>query len=154
MTPENVRIYFKNTLATAKGNLDQNRKNQARTCIQQDPEPEEWNVMPTSKDGSRSNHVFVATYSTEDIKSEIHTDLTGRFPVTSTNGNEYIFVLYNYDSNAILIEPLKNRSSQSIVNAYELILKRLCKAGLRPKLQRLNNEASALLRDFMKEQNI
>jgi hypothetical protein len=96
----------------------------------------------------------VAIYSIGDFKNEIHTDLTGRFPVTSTHGNKNIFVLYDYDSNAILIEPLKNRSTQSIVDAYELILKRLCKTGLRPDLKRLNNEASALLKDFMKEENI
>ena len=65
-----------------------------------------------------------------------------------------MFVLYDYNSNAILVEPLQNRSSLSIVNAYTNLLDRLKKAGLKPKLQKLDNEASQALRDYMHEQDI
>ena len=39
-------------------------------------------------------------------KNVAYTDLTGRFPYRSSRGNEYILVLYHYDGNAILLEPL------------------------------------------------
>ena len=42
-----------------------------------------------------------------DHKQKIATDLTGKLPVTSNRGNKYLFVLYNYDRNFILIRPMK-----------------------------------------------
>ena len=152
MTPENIKIYFKATIASAKGHLDQSRKNQASTKTANSEEP--WAATPAIKDGVRTNHVYATYLEVDKLKGEIHTDLTGRFPVTSSRGNKYIFVLYDYDSNAILVEPLQNRSGLSIVNAYTNLLDRLKKAGLKPKLQKLDNEASQALRDYMHEQDI
>ena len=43
----------------------------------------------------------------EQLKGMIFTDLQGRFPFTSSRGHKYIFVLYDYDSNAILAETIK-----------------------------------------------
>jgi hypothetical protein len=38
---------------------------------------------------------------------QIYTDQTDRFPVISSKRNKYIMVLYEYDGNAILAEPIK-----------------------------------------------
>ena len=43
-----------------------------------------------------------------DHKQQIDTDLIGKFPVTYNRGNKYLFVLYDYDSNCILIQPMKS----------------------------------------------
>ena len=32
-------------------------------------------------------------------------DLTGKFPYTSSRGYKYLLVIYDYDSNAILVAP-------------------------------------------------
>ena len=53
-------------------------------------------------------------------------DHTGRFPVTSSCGYKYIMIAYNYDSNNILAEPIKSRTSLHIKNAYQTIRKLLC----------------------------
>ena len=45
-------------------------------------------------------------------------DLTGAFPFTSTRGNKYIYVMYNYDANAILIHPMKSRQAAEITAAW------------------------------------
>ena len=39
---------------------------------------------------------------------KIYTDLTGRFPVTNNRVIQYMLILYAYDTNAILVEPIKN----------------------------------------------
>ena len=44
-----------------------------------------------------------------------YTDLTGRFPYQSSRGNNYVFVAYNFDGNAILIEPMPNRKADTII---------------------------------------
>jgi hypothetical protein len=47
-----------------------------------------------------------------------YSDLTGRFPVHSSQGNLYVLVLYLYDANAILVEYLRNRSRAKQMRAY------------------------------------
>ena len=60
---------------------------------------------------------FVYTKVVE-VTGKFFTDQTGRFPVTSSKGNQYIMVLYDYDSSAILAEPTKNRSESGLVRVY------------------------------------
>jgi hypothetical protein len=40
------------------------------------------------------------------ISGHIYSDQTGRFSVTSSKGNIYIMVVYDYDSTAILAKPI------------------------------------------------
>eukprot|EP00957_Ditylum_brightwellii_P051069 3871798-Ditylum_brightwellii.AAC.1 len=60
----------------------------------------------------------------------------------STSGNNYILVLYDYDSNAILAVAMKNRAEGEIVRAYSILHEYLVSRGLTPKFQVLDNEAS------------
>ena len=53
----------------------------------------------------------------EIIKS--YSDQTGRFPVPSSRGNHYIFVMYHQDTNSIHAEPIPNRKASSIRDAWE-----------------------------------
>ena len=63
-------------------------------------------------------------------------------------------ILYDYDSNAILAEPMKYCTAQEMVRAYKLLHAHLVNRGLTPQLQRLDNEASQLLKDFMRKKKI
>ena len=42
-----------------------------------------------------------------DVSGHIFIDQTGRFPRVYRRGNRSVMVLYDYDSNAIMTEPLK-----------------------------------------------
>ena len=79
---------------------------------------------------------------------------TGRFPVQSSNGNKYIFVLYDYNSNCILTEPIHNRTATKLLRAYSKVQTLLKQRCFTPKLQRLDNEASTILKDYMHNQQI
>ena len=52
-------------------------------------------------------------------KRKIDTDLTGKFPVTSNRGNNYLFVLYEYDSNIIFIRPMKSISDIKFIWVFK-----------------------------------
>jgi hypothetical protein len=83
--------------------------------------------------------------------SQVYTNQTGRFITPSSNGNNYLLILYDYDSNAILAEPLKDRTGTTILAAgYQKLHAALSTAGLRPQLQRLNNECSIALKKSSK----
>jgi hypothetical protein len=72
----------------------------------------------------------------------------------STQGNKYILIVYSYDGNTILAEPMCSGTDNAAIEAYSTILSRLKKAGLAPKLQCLDNEASRALKDFLDDQGI
>jgi len=61
-------------------------------------------------------------------------------------------VAYNYDSNAILAEPMTSHTGPALLAAYKSIHQTLTLRGLRPKLQRLDNEASTALKQYMLEE--
>eukprot|EP00957_Ditylum_brightwellii_P025985 1964489-Ditylum_brightwellii.AAC.1 len=49
----------------------------------------------------------------------IYSDIMGTFPYPSSKGHQCIMVLYDWDSNAILGEPMKNRTKEEIVRAIQ-----------------------------------
>ena len=89
-----------------------------------------------------------------DRKQTTYTDQTGRFPAQSSRGHNYVFVCYDYDSNAILVEPLKNREADSIANAWKKCHGRLTKNGHLCKKYILDNECSSQLKNALKVENI
>jgi hypothetical protein len=80
---------------------------------------------------------------------QIYTDQTGKFILPSSTGNNYIMILCDYDSNYIFVQPFHNRTASCLLAANEKLHQSLCKAGLRPKLQCLDNECSTLLKEFL-----
>jgi len=85
---------------------------------------------------------------------QAYMDLTSKFVATSTTGNNYILIVYNYDRNGILAVPLKTHHTKAILEAYQMAHTCLCAARLCPKLQQLDNEASHALQDFMTAEHI
>jgi hypothetical protein len=50
--------------------------------------------------------------------------------------------LFESDSNAVLVEPMKNRTSGEMIGAYNTLITRLIDAGVTPKHHILDNECS------------
>jgi hypothetical protein len=88
------------------------------------------------------------------MTGQIYTDPTGRFLVPSSSGFSDMLILYDYDSNYIHVEPMKNRTGPAILAAYQHAITMLSARGLRPQLQKLDNEASSALQQFMTSQDI
>jgi len=61
---------------------------------------------------------------------QTYMDLTGKFVSPSSSSNNYILIVYDYNSNGILAVPLPNRHADSILEAYQTAHTRLCAAGL------------------------
>ena len=84
---------------------------------------------PFSLPGKRTNDVYVACFSTT---GKIFTDQTGRFPHTSTAGNKYMLVVYNYNNNFVHVESMPSRSDYQILLVYQRAHTILVSRGLRP----------------------
>jgi hypothetical protein len=138
-----------------KGHLDQTRKNQAST--KQKPESPHTkdgddDMFPTStSNGEQSHHCYAAIM---EPMGQIYTNQTGCFVQASSNGNNFLLILYDYDSNSILAEPLKTWTGQAILAAYKVQHTKLCNAGLCPKFQHLDNESSEALKQCMSNEGV
>jgi hypothetical protein len=115
----------------------------------------------STKDAAIVNNTQASSQPTNNIYADcraitgnIGLDQIRRFIVPSTSGNNYLFILHDYDSNSIQAEPIPNRKKESIKAAYKKILCLLQQRGLHPQLHRLNNEASQLLKEFITNKDI
>jgi hypothetical protein len=144
-----------------KGHLDQSRKNQRSPKTKPKPaattqpanlandDDLQCHFPPSDPNNHRTHHCFASVVDPAAATGQIHTDQTGKFIVASSNGNNYILVLYDYDSNSILVAPMRSRTGPCILAAFKVLHARLVTAGLRPQLHRLDNECSTALKDFL-----
>jgi hypothetical protein len=134
LTIANVKKYPPRSISTALGHLDQKRKNIQST------KPKMSNATTTTDtdEGQTTNQVFATV--TDIGMGKIYTDQTGKFLVLSSRGNKYLYILYDYDSNAIMAEPIKSRTQSELTRAYKKLFDQLAKRGLRPQVQLLDNE--------------
>ena len=61
-------------------------------------------VRPRTKE--RTIYYEIHDYDEFTKQSKVWTDQTGRFPKKSSRGNQYVMVLAESDSDAILVEPI------------------------------------------------
>ena len=74
--------------------------------------------MTPPHDGTVDCEMFCFAALADVNEGTIYTDLTGKFPVRSHKGNQYIFLTYVYDDNAILVRPLKSRHANHQIEAF------------------------------------
>ena len=142
-TENSIAKFLLDSIPTALGHQDQTQKNAHST---------QQSTYKTQD--NKYINVYAAIEHPDMPTEKIHSDQTGQFTIQSSSRNKYIMVIYAYDTNAILIEPLSDRSKESIMQDYPKIIQHLTKIGFKPRLQRLDNEASKLLQDEMYKQQI
>jgi hypothetical protein len=62
--------------------------------------------------------------------------------------------LYDYDISIIVSTPMKNRGDKEMVRAFDFLIQSLIVRGLKPHLQRLDNETSLALINYITQQGI
>ena len=73
----------------------------------------------------------------------MYIDQTGKFPVKSSRGQQYMVVAHHMDSHWTLIETTSHRTTGELIGARRRILARMKSRGIAPKHQILDNEISA-----------
>lgn len=141
-----IRKHLPASPNTVKGHLRQEQKN-LRSTRQSTHTTDEFAAAALDIPGETTHECYLTFTSKESGMS--YSDLTGRYPVKSARGNQYLIVLYDYDSNAILVEPLKTRNAAEIKTGVIKLLDVLAKSGHTPKLHIMDNEASAALKQSL-----
>jgi hypothetical protein len=147
-----IQKTFHNSTAMAKGHLDQHRKNIQSTKPLAEEDADDVTTVETTN--HRTNFVYATIGVIHVPTGQVYTNQTGQFPVDSNEGHKYMMILYDYDSNAILTAPLKDRKGPTIKHAFEQLHRLLVQKGYQPKLQKLDNEALIALKEFMLDEGI
>jgi len=125
---------------------DQEQKNLWSTQKPLTPEPTihhaDHDLDPPNE--PRSNIICSMLLPSESLWS--YSDQTGKFPIKSSRGNLYIFILYHYNTNIIHATPIPNRQAATICNAWQSTYKTLMSRGYSIQLHILDNECSAELK--------
>ena len=81
---------------------------------------------------SKQRDVMMKVFdNNNDLAMKVFTDQTGRFPKTSSRGNQYIMVLCEIDSGGILVEPLQSKTAGGTTKVFETRMNRLTKQGIK-----------------------
>ncbi len=72
--------------------------------------------------GKKVRDVYTKTYM---VRETMFSDQTGQFPTRSQQGNKYIMVMVEINSNAILVESMKSCKDDEMIRAYNALLLRL-----------------------------
>ncbi len=130
----NMKYLITDHTNIALGHLDQERKNVQSTKV--------------TSDFSCTHNILIKIipFSAKEMS---YGDLTGAFPYTSSRGHKYLYVMCVHDSNGILVVPLKNRNSATIVTAWKSLFNKFTKHGHTTKMFVLGNEFSRQLKDTL-----
>jgi len=117
LTLDALRKYPPQSEAMIKGHLDQTRMNLRSTkppskTTSSSP-PHDTDAFPPALEHGDRTHFCYATMIAPT--GQTHMDLTGKFISPSSAGNNYILIVYDYDSNGILAIPLPNWHAESIL---------------------------------------
>ena len=145
LTTNLISRHLPASIATALGHQDQEAKHLRSTKDSSSSLPLDHDLAPPLL-STKSHQVCAMLFDKQELLKS-YSDQTGRFPVPSSRGNHYIFVLYHHDTNSIHAVAIPNRQAASIRAAWESTHKKLVDQGHRPQLHILDNECSQELKD-------
>ena len=105
-----------------------------------DVEDDEEEETP-EKPGKNHKDIFVHVTDLQDeLRARIYTDQTGKFPVRSSKGNQYLMIMFKMDSDLIPMEPIRDRPAGEMTKTYQKMVNRLKECGIYPKHQVLDKK--------------
>jgi hypothetical protein len=122
LTADRVRCHIDVSVASERGHMDQVRQGQrsTRRALSSIPVVLPHNCVDSNMDtppqqpsNERTQQVILSVH---EFTGDIASNQTGRFPVTSNQGNTYLALFYIFDPNYIKSVPI--RSTEELLRAY------------------------------------
>ena len=73
-------------------------------------------------------------------------------PAISLDGYQYYFVAYDYDTNFIFAEPIKDLTDNSIMTAFDTIFNGLARKGFKPTFNVSDNQAAKRIKVYLEKE--
>ena len=146
LNKRNVSKNYPETTETPKGHLNQTRKNVRST----NPKTKPFEKTDASTlQGKKVRDVYTKVY---DVRNTVFSDQTGQFPTRSKRGNKYIMFMVEIDSNAIMVDPIKNRTDAELTRAYRAMMLHLKQVGIISQKHILENEVSNAMKTVVRDE--
>eukprot|EP00804_Cyclotella_cryptica_P013578 CCRYP_012928-RA/>CCRYP_012928-RA protein AED:0.44 eAED:0.45 QI:0/-1/0/1/-1/1/1/0/191 len=110
-------------------------------------------TMEPPEQAPQNDWINMVFLTLAEVEGQLFTDQTGRFPVTSSKGNNYIVIFYVVDANYIKSYPIKSCHRTELIRAYDDVYNFLRTRGYRPQLHKLDNETSKDVESFIADNN-
>ena len=81
----------------------------------------------------------------------MYKDQTGKFPHSSSRGNNYQMIIHEIDGASTWVEVMKNRTEGEMIEARRRGLKIMIQQGITPAHQVLDNEISQTYKEDIRE---
>ena len=160
LTASMIRKHPPHSIATSKGHLDQKRqglRSTKRTAprdeAEETTEDRHPSSMPMTNKPDRRFDIFLRVAPVEAPTGRHDIDATGRYPVTSKTGNQYVLVFFCVDENYIHTEPLARREAADYLKAYKAGTEFFRTKGITITFVMLDNETSKQLERFCSSQS-
>jgi hypothetical protein len=140
-----VAKYFPESDKTIKGHVRKTKSGlrSTKTRVENESDIDDINnttMSLTHPPTKQKESVLMLFDLSNEAQRLMYTNQTGKFPKKSSKGNHYIMVLIEIDSNAVLVEAMKNRSAREMIRAYLVLVSCLRNAGVSPKMHIVDNE--------------
>jgi hypothetical protein len=106
---------------------------------------------PTIPPHESKMDIFICIYK---LKKTMYSNQMGCLPQVSSLGNKYIMIIHDVDSNSSWVEALKNNTGGELILARAQALEQMQKAGIVPKHQNLENQASVAYKKAIGNSNM
>lgn len=151
LTATLISQFLPHTLPTAQGHLNQQRQghDSTKTPLFTPLVDNSFDIPHEQLTPAEANRVYVQLHR---LPHQLSSDLTGRFPVPSSTGSQYVLV--TECDGYIHVEPMSARTTSEYMRAFRLVVKFFASHGRKPFFQKLDNETSATLENFFRAENI
>ncbi len=157
LTPQLIKSHLLRSTATNKGPMRRHSFNTASTGNAHDAivtARTEVDHMFPQQELCAVQDVFCFTALADTITGTMYTDITGAFPVCSFKSRQYIFVVYVYDLNAIIVRAMPSRTDAAMVMAFNEVISTLKTGGYTPTLNVMDNKCLAAVEAYIKSERI
>ena len=120
--------------------------NQTRKNVQSKKRAPLESFVSAEMKGKKVRDVYVKVYNARETT---FSDQTGQFPTRSEQGNKYIMVMVEVDSNSILVELLKSHKEAELICGYKSLLRQLQQAGIVPRKHVMANKISKAMKEHI-----
>eukprot|EP00804_Cyclotella_cryptica_P020487 CCRYP_019795-RA/>CCRYP_019795-RA protein AED:0.41 eAED:0.41 QI:0/-1/0/1/-1/1/1/0/277 len=122
LTSNRVRQFIKPSATSTLGHMDQTRagiRSTKAARIHPACCSSPHNTMEPPQQAPNNDKTNMVFLTIAKVDGQLFTDQTGRFPVTSSRGNNYIVIFYIVDANYIKSYPIKSRHRTELIKAYD-----------------------------------
>jgi hypothetical protein len=141
LTPELILKHLEKTPATAKGRMKLQSMGLRSTRRNNYAKP-------------TANNLFCFAALADKQHGTFYTDCTGNLPVRALDGQQLIFVAYDYDTNYIFAIPIESTKSEDIMNAFRMVVETLTAHGYTPTFNVTDNQAATAIKQYCLSKNI